>query len=148
MRLKISLPTYAKDKWDDLHITGRLEVEGNSDNLSEGYDELKRQIEVLLEQVNAENRLTPSVTELTRLISQKEEQLRTLTSKLKRANEHYETLTALLKSVGVDIHMSRLTFDNQLLLESVSPPAVTTEVVEHDPIPFNSGESAANPHEF
>jgi len=41
MRLKISLPTYGKDKWDNLEVTGHLEVEGNTDNLSEGYDQLK-----------------------------------------------------------------------------------------------------------
>lgn len=147
MRLKISLPTYCKDRYDYLEATGHLEVEGDADNLSEGYNELKLQIDALLEQVNAENRLTDSVSKLNHQISEKEEELRGLVIKIERANTHYESLKTLLKSVGVDINMSRLTFDNELLLESASTPAVTPEVVEHDPIPFNSGESS-QPHEF
>jgi len=48
MRLKISLPSYSKDKWDYLEVTGHVELEGNADNLSEGYDQLKVQVEALL----------------------------------------------------------------------------------------------------
>jgi hypothetical protein len=147
MHLKISLPTYGKDKWEYLEVRGHITVEGKADNLSEGYDQLKVQVEALLKQVNAENRLSLSVTELNRQISEKEEQLKTLAAKVERANGLYKTLIALLRSVGVDTNVSRLTFDSELLLQIVSTPAVVGEVVEYDPIPFKA-EEVSTPHEF
>ena len=147
MRLKISLPTYGKDTWESLQTNGHLEVEGEADNLCEGYNELKIQIENLLEQVNAENRLACRLEDLNEEVDAKERDLKILMENIERLKNLKESLVTFLKGFGVDPKMTRLTFDNEILLESALPPAVAAEVVEHDPIPFNSGEDRT-PHEF
>ena len=136
MHIKLSVPTFAKDKWQNLKVSGKLKVEGNVDNLSEGYNQLKLQIDALLEQVNAENRLSFSLEELEHKTRNKEQELRSLLTDIERMKDLKESLAAFLRGFGVDPKLNRLTFDKELLLESVSSLAVAAEVAEYD-TPFN-----------
>ncbi|MEG4855653.1 hypothetical protein QUB10_32870 [Microcoleus sp. B5-D4] len=118
--LKISIPVYKKDKWDNLEKDGRIEVSSDVDNLSEGYQSLKIEIDKLLSEVQAENRLAQEAHALENEIETKGWKLKALIKDIEQATEHYESLKFFLQNLGVDPVSSRLTFDKRLLLQQVS----------------------------
>ena len=118
--LKISIPVYKKDKWDQLEKSGRIEVSSDVDNLSEGYQALGIEIDNLLVELQAQNRLAGELKELESEKFDKIQVLKALTSQIKLATEHYDNLKLFLEKLGIDPDARRLTFDKKFLLQDAS----------------------------
>jgi len=118
--LKISLPVYKRNNWGHLEKGGRIEVSSEVDNLSEGYQSLKLEIEKLLLQMKAENRLAEELHTLECEVETKAFQLKMLVKDIERATAHCESLKFFLMNLGVDPTSSRLTFDKQFLPQDAS----------------------------
>lgn len=122
---------YKLDKWKQLRKQGKIEVSSDVDTISEGYIALGEEIDRLLSEFEAGNRLANKLHELEDEIQQKTYKLNLLRSDIVRATTHYESLQLFLKQFGVDAQSNRLTFDRELLLESSSAAAV--EVLPPEP---------------
>ncbi|MEG3955263.1 hypothetical protein [Microcoleus sp. herbarium2] len=130
--LSISIPVYKKDRWDRTERDGKLEVSSDVDSLSEGYEELKQQLDKLLAELDAQNRLAESALVLENQIAQKAHKLKNLTEDIERATQHYKTLKVFLEALGIDPRTPRFTFDQQLIS--------TASVTEVEALPENYGE--------
>ena len=122
--IKISIPVYKKSNWNTLKKDGTVKVSSDVDNLSEGYQLLKVEIEKLLAEVDAENRLTNQVHQLEKEIEKKTQTLRDLVRDIEKVTEHYDNLKIFLKNLGIDPIAPRLTFDKRLLL----PDALLSQI--------------------
>jgi hypothetical protein len=124
--IKISVPVYKKGNWDTLKKDGTVKVSSDVDNLSEGYKLLKVEIEKLLAEVDAENRLANHAYQLEKEINDKTRILQNLVCDIEKATEHYENLKIFLKSLGIDPIAPRLTFDQRFLLRDASLAQIET----------------------
>ncbi|MCC3423451.1 MAG: hypothetical protein JGK12_05835 [Microcoleus sp. PH2017_01_SCD_O_A] len=131
--IKISLPVYKRNKWQHVDKDGKMEVSSDVDDLSDGYQKLKDQIDKLLIELGAENRLAKDAYALEREIQEKAYKLKSLTEDIDRATEHLESLKFFLGRLGVDPLAQRLTFDQKFLLQEAS---------------FSEVEVVGNPSEF
>lgn len=118
--LKISLPVYRKDRWEQLEKDGKIEVSSEVDSLSDGYESLKIQIDNLLAELDASSRLADDARKLEVEIVQKTYTLKNLKRDIEKATEHYENLRLFLENLGVDPTAPRLTFDKRFLLQDAS----------------------------
>ncbi|MEG4013102.1 MULTISPECIES: hypothetical protein [unclassified Microcoleus] len=118
--LKISVPVYKKNEYDNFRKDGKIEVSSDVDNLSEGYQSLKLEIDKLLSEVDAENRLAKEVHALERELEHKAYKLKKILQDIERATEHYETLKSFLQNLGVDPVAMKLTFDKRFLPQESS----------------------------
>ena len=128
--IKISIPVYKKGDWDTLKEDGTIKVSSDVDNLSEGYKLLKVEVEKLLAEVDAENRLACEAAQLEKEIENKARILKDLVRDIEKATEHYDNLKLFLQKLGVDPIAPRLTFDKRFLLRDASASQV--ETVESD----------------
>jgi len=128
--IKISIPVYKKGKWGILKKNGSVEVSSDVDNLSKGYKLLKVEIEKLLAEVDAENRLACEAYQLEEEIEDKARILKQLVSDIEKATEHYDNLKIFLQNLGIDPIAPRLTFEKRFLLREASLSQV--EVVNSD----------------
>lgn len=118
--LKVSIPVYKKDSWHTLEKDGKIEVSSDVDNLADGYEDLKNQIDELLHKLDAQSRLADSARSLDDQIEQKAFTLKNILKDIERATEHYENLRLFLQNLGVDPVAQRLTFDKRFLPQEVS----------------------------
>jgi hypothetical protein len=118
--IKISIPVYKKDKWQNLQKDGRIEVSSDVDDLSDGYKELKDQIDQLLLSLDAETRLAKNAHALELEIENKAYTLKTLIRDIEKATQHYESLRFFLEKLGIDPIAQRLTFDKRFFLQDAS----------------------------
>jgi hypothetical protein len=118
--LRISVPVYTRDKWNSLDRTGTVKVSSEVDCLTEGYHVLKSEIDKLLTEVNAENRLAKNLLDLDNEIQEKTFALRAILRDIKQATDHYNDLRLFLEKLGIDSSASRLTFDSRFLLKDAS----------------------------
>jgi hypothetical protein len=134
MLLEISIPVYRRDRWDRLERDGKIQVSSEVDTLSEGYNSLKKELDALLTQVDAQTRLAQTALELENEIDKKKYTLRRLAQDIERASEHYKNLKILLENFGIDHTKKQLTFDSHLLLSSgsVSEVAAESGPVDHE----------------
>ncbi len=129
--LKISIPVYKKSSWNTLERDGKIEVSSDVDNLSEGYQLLKIEIDKLLSELDAQNCLVEDAKALEYEIREKSCILKNLVKNIEKATAHYEDLKFFLQNLGVDPFAHQLTFDKQLLLQDASLSEV--EVVSQLP---------------
>ena len=126
MLLEIAVPIYRKTKWGRLEKDGKIQVSSEVDTLSEGYPSLKKELDALLEKVDAETRLAEDALTLQLEIEEKTHKLTELTQDIERASEHYKKLKIFLENLGIDPNKKQLTFDTHLLLSSGTVSAVAT----------------------
>jgi len=127
--IKISIPVYKKGNWNTLKKDGTVKVSSDVDNLSEGYKGLKVEIQKLLDEVAAENRLADQAHQLDKEIEDKARILSTLVRDIEKATEHYDNLKLFLQRLGIDPIAPRLTFDKRFLLRDA--PLSQVEAVDH-----------------
>lgn len=118
--LKIAIPVYKNNEWENLSKKGKIEVSSEVDSLSEGYKSLKAEIDELLAELDAQNRLAKSAHELEMEIERKSYTLKSLLKDIEKATEHYESLKLFLQTLGVDPLAPRLTFDKRFLPQDSS----------------------------
>jgi len=124
--IKVSVPVYKKGNWGALKKDGTIKVSSDTDNLSEAYQLLKVEIEKLLAEVDAENRLANHAYQLDKEIDDKVRILKSLLCDIEKATEHYEDLKIFLKKLGIDPIAPRLTFDKRFLLRDASLAQIET----------------------
>jgi predicted RNase H-like nuclease (RuvC/YqgF family) len=127
--IQISIPVYKKGNWDTLKKYGTVKVSSDVDNLSEGYEALKVEIQKLLDKVAAENRLADHAYQLDKEIEDKTRTLKSLVWDIEKATEHYDNLKLFLERLGIDPVASRLTFDKRFLLRDASLSQI--EAINH-----------------
>jgi hypothetical protein len=127
--IKLSIPVYKKGNWDTLKKDGTVKVSSDVDNLSEGYKALKVEIQNLLDEVAAENRLADHAHQLDKEIEDKTRILKSLVCDIEKATEHYDNFKLFLERLGIDPIAPRLTFDKRFLLRDASLSQV--EAVDH-----------------
>lgn len=123
--LEIDIPVYRTDRYDQLERNGRIKVSSNISSLEEGaltkeYERLKKEIDILIANTNNRTRLAAEVSTLEDEIRWKSESLNDLVRDIERAKEHYNTLLAFLRTVGVDGTQSRFNIDANFLLSPTS----------------------------
>jgi len=124
--IKISIPVYKKGNWDTLNKDGTIKVSSDVDNLSEGYKALKVEVQKLLDEVAAENRLADDAHKLDKEVENKSRILKSLVADIEKATEHYENLKLFLERLGIDPIAPRLTFDKRFLLRDASKSQIET----------------------
>ena len=127
--IKFSIPVYKKGNWNTLKKDGTVKVSSDVDSLSEGYQLLKNEVEKLLAEIDAENRLADHAHQLDQEIEDTTRILKNLLCDIKRATEHYDNLKLFLERLGIDPVAPRLTFDKRFLLCDDSLSQV--EAVDH-----------------
>jgi len=135
MLFEISIPVYRRDRWDRLERDGKIQVSSEVDSLSEGYKSLKKELDALLTQVDAETRLAETALTLQLEIDEKTRKLTAIAQDIERASEHYNNLKIFLQNLGIDPTKkgSQLTFDKHLLLSngSVSDVVAISDPLDH-----------------
>jgi len=128
--LEIDIPVYRADRYEQLERTGRVKVSSNIATLEEGdltkeYERLKKEIDILIADTKSRTRLAAEVSTLEDEIRWKTQTLSNLVKDIERAKEHYNTLLALLKTVGVDGKQPRFTVATDFLLSPSSEVEVS-----------------------
>ena len=128
--LEIDIPVYRADRYEQLEKAGRVKVSSHITTLEEGdltkeYERLKKEIEILLADTNSRTRLAADVSTLEDEIRWKSQTLKNLMRDIEKATEHYNTLLAFLKAVGVDGKQSRFTIATDFLLSPTSEVEVS-----------------------
>ena len=130
--LKISLPVYKKYQWERLEKDGKIEVSSEVDSLTDGYKSLKIQIDNLLSELDAQNRLADDADKLEREILDKTRTLKSVVKDIENATRHYEKLRFFLQRFGVDPLAQRLTFDEKFLLQDASVSQMEVSVSSNE----------------
>jgi chromosome segregation ATPase len=123
IQLEIEIPVYRPDRYEQFERQGRIKLSSVVDaveegSLTEGYNRLKKEIDLLAANINARTRLAAEVSELEDQIRWKTQNLKDLLNDIEKAKEHLNTLNTFLTNLGIDpkVHKGRLTIDNKLLL--------------------------------
>jgi DNA repair exonuclease SbcCD ATPase subunit len=128
--LEIDIPVYRADRYEQLERTGRVKVSSHITTLEEGdltkeYERLKKEIDILMADTNSRTRLAAEASKLEDEIRWKSQTLKNLVRDIERATEHYNTLLAFLKTVGVDSKQPRFTVATDFLLSASSEVEVS-----------------------
>jgi predicted nucleic acid-binding Zn-ribbon protein len=123
--LELDIPVYRTDRYDQLEESGRIKVSSNISSLKEGiltkeYERLKKEIDILITDTNNRTRLAAEISTLEDEIRWKSNNLKNIVSDIERAKQHYDTLLAFLRTVGVDGKQSRFTVETSFLLSPTS----------------------------
>jgi len=99
--IEIDVPVYRLDRYDQLERQGRIKLSSNIETIEEGsltkeYERLKKEVDILIADINARTRLAADVSELEDQIRWKGNQLADLKKDIERATEHYESLKLFL----------------------------------------------------
>jgi CII-binding regulator of phage lambda lysogenization HflD len=100
--VKISVPTYQANSWGQLDKQGEVQISADVDSLSQEYPVMKAQIDELLKEANAENRLVLDLKELERKCENKQRSLDILQNKINIARQQLRRLETFLKRLGID----------------------------------------------
>ena len=145
--VKISLPTYQANSWGQLDKQGELQISADVDSLSQEYPVMKAQIDELLREASAENRLVLDLKDLERKCENKQRSLNILQDKINVARQQLRRMEDFLKRLGIDPASYTLIIDEKVALNAATADESDDVVVEAevDPIPFDSEGSS---HEF
>ncbi len=149
--IKISVPTYKVNSWGQLNAQGEIVVSAEVDNLSEGYQALKTQIDELLIQSNAENQIVIDIQELSLQIDRRQASLKNLSQKIDTARAQLQRLEKFLRRLGIDPQSYSLEISSNPTLDAAimdEPKEFVAVEAEVDPIPFDSATNSDNHPEF
>jgi hypothetical protein len=147
--VKISVPTYQSNSWGQLDKQGEVQISADVDSLSQEYPVMKAQIDELLKEASAENRLVLDLKDLERKCENKQRSLNILQDKIKVARQQLRRMEGFLKRLGIDPASYTLIIDEKLALNAATNDGSNDVVVEAevDPILFDS-ETDNNSYEF
>jgi hypothetical protein len=150
INVTISVPTYKVNSWGQLDKQGEVQISANVDSLSQEYLVMKAQIDELLKEVSAENRLVLNLQELEDKCERRQKSLNLLQDKINVARQQLRRMEAFLKRLGIDPTSYTLIVDEKVALREATTDdsgevvAVESEV---DPIPFDRGTDQSS-YEF
>jgi len=147
--VKITLPTYQSNSWGQLDKQGEVQISADVDSLSQEYPVMKAQIDELLKEANAENRLVLDLKDLERKCENKQRSFNILQDKINVARQQLRRMENFLKRLGIDPASYTLIIDEKVALNAATTDESGDVVVEAevDPIPFDLGVDN-NSHEF
>jgi hypothetical protein len=147
--VKITLPTYQFNSWGQLDKQGEVQISADVDSLSQEYPVMKAQIDELLKEANAENRLVLDLKDLERKCENKQQSFNILQDKINVARQQLRRMENFLKRLGIDPASYTLIIDEKVALNAATNDESGDVVVEAevDPIPFDLGVDN-NSHEF
>jgi len=150
INVKISVPTYRANSWGQLDTQGEVQISSDVDSLSQEYPVMKAQIDELLKEASAENRLVLDLKDLERKCENKQRSLNILQDKINVARKQLRRMEDFLKRLGIDPASYTLMISEDIALKAVAIDESDDVVVEAevDPIPFDSVVVDNNPHEF
>lgn len=136
VNIEFDIPVYQTDRYDQLERQGRIKVSSNIETFEEGtftkeYERLKKEVEILIADLNARTRLAAQVSELEDELRWKGQNLKDILRDIERATAHYNALKALLESFGVlNPKATALSFDTTFLLSQAGAEneATPTEI--------------------
>jgi DNA repair exonuclease SbcCD ATPase subunit len=132
VHVEFDIPVYRLDQYEQLERYGRIKVSSNVETFEEGtlskeYERLKKEIEVLIADMNARTRLAAQVSELEDQLRWKGQNLRDILKDIERATAHYNALKTLLEKFGVlNLKAASLNFDTNFLLSEASSQVEAT----------------------
>jgi len=118
--VKISVPTYQANSWGQLDKQGEVQISADVDSLSQEYPVMKAQIDELLKEANAENRLVLDLKELERKCENKQRSLDILQNKINIARQQLRRLETFLKRLGIDPTSYTLIVDEKVALREAT----------------------------
>jgi chromosome segregation ATPase len=138
--VKNSVPTYQANSWGQLDKQGEVQISADVDSLSQEYPVMKVQIDELLKEASAENRLVLDLKELERKCENKQRSLDILQDKINVARQQLRRMEDFLKRLGIDPASYTLIIDEKVALNAATTDESDDFVVEAevDPIPFDS----------
>ena len=139
INIKLTAPVFKKNEFSSLERKTDIQIAGDFNTFSEGYNFLKKEINVFLQQQQAENTLLLRHDELQEDIASKEKKLQRINKSIELAREQLNRLANFLERLGIDPNAYSLTIADKPVESSVS---VDAEVV--DPIPFNLSANEAD----
>ena len=149
INVKISVPTYQANSWGQLDKQGEVQISADVDSLSQEYPRIKSQIDELLKEASAENRLILDLKDLERKCENKQRSLNILQDKINVARKQLRRMEDFLKRLGIDPASYTLMISEDIALKAAATDESDDVVVEAkvDPIPFDL-EVDNNSHEF
>lgn len=133
--LKITLPTYRPDDYTSLCVSGELQVSAEVDTLSDGYTALKKQIDELLRETQAENKIVLDLQNLQSEIEEKAKTLKNLNRDVESAKAQLQRLKKFLALLGVNPFQYSLEIDSRVL-NAVTLDEEVAAGAEVDSMPF------------
>lgn len=123
VNIEFEIPVYKADRYEQLERHGRIKVSSNIQTFEEGsltqeYNRLKKEIDILIADLNARTRLAAELSELEDEIRWKSNKLKDLLKDIEKATQHYDALKVVLEKLGINPKASNLTFSNTLLLSA------------------------------
>jgi len=100
--VKISIPTYQANSWGRLSEQGQVEISSDLDSLSTEYPVMKAQVDALLKEAGAENRLILDIEALETKREKVQSELDTLREHTNVAKKQLRRLENFLKRLGID----------------------------------------------
>ena len=125
VHIEFDIPVYRADMYERLEHQGRIKVSSNIETLEEGklteeYNRLKKETDILIADLNARTRLADKVCDLEDQIRWKSNDLKDLLKDIERAQKDYDSLAIVLENLGINPKNSNLTFSNDKLLLSAA----------------------------
>jgi len=117
--VKISVPTYQANSWGQLDKQGEVQISADVDSLSQEYPVMKAQIDELLKEANAENRLVLDLKELERKCENRQRSLDILQKKIS-ARQQLRRVETFLKRLGIDPTSYTLIVDEKVALREAT----------------------------
>jgi hypothetical protein len=118
--VKISVPTYQANSWGQLDKQGEVQISADVDSLSQEYPVMKAQIDELLKEANAENRLVLDLKELERKCENRQRSLDILQKKISIARQQLRRVETFLKRLGIDPTSYTLIVDEKVALREAT----------------------------
>ena len=132
INIKLTAPVFKKNGFGCLEHKTDIQIAGDFNTFSEGYNILKKEVDEFLQQQQAEHTLLLRHDELQEDIASKEKTLQRINKSIELAREQLNRLANFLERLGINPNAYSLTIADKPIESSAS---VDAEVV--DPIPFN-----------
>jgi hypothetical protein len=100
--VKISIPTYQANSWGRLSEQGEVQISSDVDTLSTEYPVVKAQVDALLKEAGAENRLILDMEALEAKRGKQQSELDILQDRTNLAKKQLRRLENFLKRLGID----------------------------------------------
>jgi hypothetical protein len=134
INVKLTAPVFKKSEFGQFERKTDVQIAGDFESFSEGYNFLRTQIDELLQAQQAENTLLINHDQLEQEIRKKERTLQSLHRDIETAKKQLRRLQNFLQRLGIDPTAYSLLITNKPI-DSSNPTDVDAEVV--DPIPFD-----------
>ena len=132
INVRFSIPTYQADASRRFYEQGEVQISSDVDNLSAEYPIIKAQLDELLKDLNAENRLILNVEALEARREKVQSELDTLRKNIDLAKIQLRRLENFLSRLGIDprAYTETLHISDDVSLKAANPDE--SDMIYHD----------------